>query len=200
MSSQIALLVSEQRLKQWTNLDQNVRMDDITPSIIQAQDLYIQPLLGTKFYDRLKSGIINSNLTTNENNFLKNYVGPTLLQYAYYILIPQLKYKMVEKGVMSGTSEDATAASLDEIKWIRQDALDKAEFYAKRLIKYLFDEPGMFPEYTNPGTDGMMPNKKIPYFGGLVIPRKYKYKYYEENYCECGNWFPCDICGPAVES
>ena len=36
-----ALLVSEQRLKQWTNLDSNVRVEDITPWIISAQDVCI---------------------------------------------------------------------------------------------------------------------------------------------------------------
>ena len=31
-----ALLVSEQRMKQWTQLDDNVRMDDITPFIFTS--------------------------------------------------------------------------------------------------------------------------------------------------------------------
>ena len=46
-----ALLVSEQRMKQWTSLDENVRVEDITPFIINAQDIYIQDALGTKFYE-----------------------------------------------------------------------------------------------------------------------------------------------------
>lgn len=191
-----ALLVSEQRVKQWSNLDDNVRMNDITPSIIQAQDLYIQPLLGTKFYNRIKNGIIASDLNSDEETFLKDYIGPTLIQYSLYILLPQLKYKLVEKGVMTGTSEDATPISLDEMKWLRQDALDKAQFYSKRLVEYLIDFPGLFPEYETPGTEGMYPNKQVPYFSGLVTPRKYTAY---DGKCDCGSQFPCDICGPAVE-
>ena len=42
------LLVSEQRMKQWTSLDNNIRIDVLTPSILQAQDIYIQDTLGTR--------------------------------------------------------------------------------------------------------------------------------------------------------
>ena len=45
-------------MKQWTNLDNNIRIDILTPSILQAQDLYIQDTLGTPFYKRLKEGVV----------------------------------------------------------------------------------------------------------------------------------------------
>ena len=99
-----ALLVSEQRLKQWTNLDSNVRVEEITPFIIQAQDIYIQDQLGTKFYNRIKNGVINDDLNADESLFLKDYIGPTLMQYALYLMMPGLKYKLTDKGVLSGSS------------------------------------------------------------------------------------------------
>jgi len=183
-----ALLVSEQRLKQWTNLDSNVRVEDITPFIIQAQDIYIQDQLGTKFYTRLKNGIIANDLTADEQAFLTDYVGPTLMQYSLYLMVPALKFKLTDKGVLSGSSEEASQTSLDEVQWVRQSVMDTAQFYASRLRKYLLDNPGMFADYDNPGTDGMHPNKQKPYFSGLVVPRKYK-TYYEE---KCDG---CDDCG-----
>jgi hypothetical protein len=65
------LLVSEQRMKQWTSLDNNIRIDVLTPSILQAQDIYIQDTLGTPFYKRLKEGIVAMILNANESAFLK---------------------------------------------------------------------------------------------------------------------------------
>jgi len=190
------LLVSEQRMKQWTALDNNIRIDLLTPSILQAQDIYIQDRLGTLFYDRLKSGVMNDDLNSDEESFLKDYVGPTLMQYALYLVIPHLKYKMVEKGLLSGSSEESTQTTLEEMKYMRQSALDTAQFYDDRMREYLSDNPGMFPQYETPGTDGMYPNKKTPYFSGLVTDvRKLKnYNYYEDK---------CDGCpsdGPAVEN
>lgn len=187
--SYTALLVSEQRLKQWTNLDDNVRVDEITPFIIQAQDIYIQDQLGTLFYTRIKNGIIANDLNADEAAFLQDYIGPTLMQYALYLMMPGLKYKLSDKGVLSGSSEETTQTSLDELKYLRQSTLDTAEFYAERLREYLIDNPGLFPQYETPGTDGMYPNKQTPYFSGLVVPRNRKANYYDE---KCPD---CDDCG-----
>ncbi len=145
--------------------------------------------------ERAFEGVMNDDLSTNEANFLKDYVGPTLMQYALYLVLPHLKYKMVEKGLLSGSSEETTQTSLDELKYMRESALDTAQFYDERMREYLSDNPGMFPQYETPGTDGMYPNRKTPYFSGLVTDvRKKKFNYYEEK---------CDGCpsdGPAVEN
>ena len=162
------LLVSEQRMKQWTALDNNIRIDVLTPSILNAQNVYTQQILGSRFYNRLKEGVMNNDLTANENTFLKDYVGPSLMQYALYLVLPSLKYKMVEKGIVSGTSEETAATTLDDMKYLRQAAMELAQFYDERMVEYLKDNPGMFPEYTNPGTDGMMPDKGSAYQNQLV--------------------------------
>ena len=170
------LLVSEQRMKQWTSLDNNIRIDVLTPSILQAQDQFIQDTLGTPFYKRLKEGVVANDLTSNESAFLKDYIGPCLIQYALYLLLPQLKYKMVEKGILNGTSEETQPTTLDEMKYLREQALDTAQFYNKRILEFLQDNPSMFPLYQNPTpNDGMLPNKRNPYFSGLqtnIPPRR----------------------------
>lgn len=165
--AQQVLLVSEQRLKQWTQLDDNVRLNEITPHILQAQDIYIQNLVGTKLYTRLKEGIIANDLTANEDLLLNDYVGKTLMQYALYMILPSIKYKIVNQGIVNGTSEETSPTTLEELRYLRGTVLDTAEFYATRLIEFFRDNPGMFPEYTNPGTDGMMPDKTDQYFSGL---------------------------------
>lgn len=166
--SDTVLLVSEQRMKQWTSLDNNIRIDVLTPSILNAQSVYVQQSLGTKFYNRLRNGVKDNNLTTNENAFLKDYVGPMLMQYALYLVLPNLKYKLAEKGILNGTSEETQPTGLDEMKYLRQNAMDLAQFYDERLREYLKDNPNMFPEYQNPGTDGMQPDRGEAYQNQLV--------------------------------
>lgn len=186
-----ALLVSENRMKDWTALDNNTRVEEITPFIINAQDVYLQDTLGTKFYTRLKDGIINADLTPDEEHILNEYIAPTLMQYALYLMLPTIKYKIVEKGILSGTSEETGATTLDELKYLRQSTLDLAEFYNKRLLEFLIDNPGMFEFYTSPGTKGMYPNRRNPYFSGLVTGRS-NLSYYEDKYDECTD------CGPSA--
>ena len=168
------LLVSEQRMKQWTSLDNNIRIDVLTPSILQAQDIYIQDTLGTPFYNRLKEGVINNDLNADESAFLKDYVGPCLMQYSLYLILPHLKYKFVEKGILNGSSEDTDSTNLDELKYLRETALDTAQFYNERMLEFLKDYPNMFPIYRTWNQKGMKPNKETPYFSGLQtnIPRR----------------------------
>ena len=166
MAKQV-LLVSEQRLKQWTQLDDNVRLNEITPHILQASDIYIQNMVGSKLYARLQAGIIANDLNANEELLLNDYVGKTLMQYALYMILPSIKYKVVNQGIVNGTSEETAPTTLEELRYLRGTVLDTAEFYATRLVEFFRDNPGMFPEYTNPGTDGMMPDKTDQYFSGL---------------------------------
>jgi len=166
MAKQV-LLVSEQRLKQWTQLDDNVRLNEITPHILQSQDIYIQNLIGTALYTRLKAGVIADDLNADEDLLLNDYVGKTLMQYALYMILPSIKYKVVNQGIVNGTSEETAPTTLEELRYLRGTVLDTAEFYATRLVEFFRDNPGMFPEYTNPGNDGMMPDKTDQYFSGL---------------------------------
>ena len=77
-----AILISEQRVKQLTNLDDNVRVEEITPFIIQSMDLYLQDRLGTKFYERLQQGVLDADLNADEKALLNDYIGPMLAHYS----------------------------------------------------------------------------------------------------------------------
>jgi hypothetical protein len=186
----LAILISEQRVKQLTNLDNNVRVEEITPFIIQSQDLYLQDRIGTLFLTRLKDGVVADDLNADEKTLLNDYIGPMLAHYSLYLMLPGLKYKLVDKGIVSGTSEETAPTSLDELKYLRQSVLDTAEFYDERLREYLIDVPsGTYPQYTSPGTDGMSPNNDSAFFAGLVTPRYFRY---EKEDCEC---IDCDCNG-----
>lgn len=167
------LLVSEQRMKQWTSLDNNIRIDVLTPSILNAQQIYIQDTLGTNFFNRLKEGVRLDNLTADEQMFLTDYVGPTLMQYALYLLLPNLKYKMVEKGILNGTSEETGQTSLDELQFLQANAMDTAQFYDQRMKEFLIQNPTMFIEWLQWNNNGMPRNPETSYFSGLQTQRGY---------------------------
>lgn len=167
MANETVLLVSEQRMIQWTSLDPNIRMDVLTPSILNAQQVYIQDSLGTKFFTRLQDGVKANDLTTNEADFLRDYVGPALIQYALYLLLPNLKYKYVEKGILNGTSEETQPTSLQELQYLRENAMETAQFYDQRMRQFLIQNPNMFLEWLTWDNNGMPRNPDTPYFSGL---------------------------------
>jgi hypothetical protein len=173
------LLVSEQRVKMATALDENIRMQDITNFIIKAQDIYIRRLLGTSFFEKIKEGVKNNSLSVDEENILNYYIGPTLIHYSLYEMLPFTKYKITAKGLLNGASEETQPTDLTVLKYLRQLVLDIAEDYAAILLKELKDYPSRFPEYQSPGTIGIKPDKSSPYFSGLMTHGTKRCDYFE---------------------
>ena len=165
------LFISEQRLKSITAIHDNVEPNDLMPYVVQAQDIYIQEILGTTFFNSLKDAIVNSTLTTAETTLIDDYLAPTTANYALYLGLPTLNYKIKNKAVLVPTSEESTTTGLDEIRFLRDSILDTAQFYAQRSIEYLCNNDVEFPDYTNPNIDdGMLPNKNTQYNAGIFIP------------------------------
>ncbi len=181
------LLISENKIKSWSALDDNVQVDDLVPFIIQAQDLYLQKSIGTLFFNRLKDGVAADNLTVTEKALLNDYIAQMLLNYALYMAIPSLKYKLTNGSIQSPTSETAQNATLEEVKWLRQTILDTAEFYDKNLRQYLIQHPTLFEQYNVPGIYGIQPSKTSAYFSGIHIPKRRTI--YEDQQTDCDDCF-----------
>lgn len=177
------LFISEQKLKAATALHENVEPQDLLPAVQQAQDIYVQGLMGTTWYNGLKSRIVAGTETSAEETFLNDYVAPLLANYALYQAFPSLAYKIFNKSVLQPTSEESTPASLEQIKFVRDSVLNTAEFYRERALEYLKNNESLYPEYQNPtSADGMLPDKHTDYYGGLVVPKPFGCGYYgEEN-------------------
>lgn len=175
------LLVSEEKLKAFTAIHENLQTDDLTPHINDAQNLYLQNQIGTKLLNALKDAVVDGTLSADQKLLLEDYIAPMLVNWSFYLALPFIKYKIVDKGIVSGNSETSTNTTLDELQYLRSNVQSTAEFYSERMREYLLDNPGMYPEYDNFGTDGMSPDKQNQYFSGLVIPHmKYKYPYFCE--------------------
>ena len=157
-------------LRENTPIEDNVDDDKIAPFIVQAQDTYLQEGIGETFYDRLKEGVQNNNLNNNESTFLRNYVQPMVAQYAFYLMFPFLNFKATNKAISKEGSEFSTPAELGEIQYLRNNILDLAEFYKRRMIKWLLDHPGVFPQYDHPDALDNMPKSPQSYFNGIYIP------------------------------
>lgn len=177
------LFISEQKLKATTALHQNVEPQDLLPAVQQAQDIYVQGLMGSTWYNALKARIVAGTVTSDERTFLDDYCAPMIANYALYQAFPTLAYKIFNKSVMQPTSEESQPASLEQIKYVRDSVMATAEFYRERARDFVKENQSLFPEYQNPNSkDGMVPDKHNDYYGGLVVPKPWGCGYYgEEN-------------------
>lgn len=192
-----ALFCTEEKIKSFTGMDENIDPKQLYPFILQSQDFIIQQTCGTKLYKYLQELVIDNQVSgtpipTDYKTLLDDYVVPTVVNYGYYYALPQLKYKVTNKGVMSGTSEVGAQMTLDEFQYLRNSIFDSAKFYNERLRDYLMAYSNLYPEYmTYTYKDGMPPKHGTSYTTGLVIPNK---KYGKFDDCENSN----GSCNPTI--
>lgn len=174
------LLISENKLKAFTNINKNVDIDAIRAEIGIAQDIHLQPLLGTKFYDHLLDQVSATGNTFNadEITLVNEYIAPYLIQTAYYEMIPHLHYRTMNRAIVQGEMESATAVDTETMKYLRTIQKQRADFYKMRLQDYLITGKGQnkFPDYNNYSTiDGMTPEKGSKYNSPIYLNHTTRY-------------------------
>ena len=76
------LLISETKLKSYTNINKNVDMDVLKAEIQIAQDIDLQTVLGTKFYKSLMAKVHSdgtNTFTPDELILVNEYIQPYLV-------------------------------------------------------------------------------------------------------------------------
>jgi hypothetical protein len=168
------LLISEIKLKNFTNINKNVDMDVLKSEIQIAQQIDLQTILGTKFYNHLLSQITATGNTfnNNEKTLVDEYIQPFLIQQAYFQCIPHLMYRSMNRGIVEGTMENATSVDIETMKYLRTIQKQRADFYMTRLQDYLLIGRGQnqFPDYVTQSTiDGMIPDRSQKYNNGIFL-------------------------------
>ena len=168
------LLISELKLKNFTNINRNVDMDVLKAEVQYAQDASLQSILGTKFYKHLLSQVSATGNTFNaeETTLVNEYIQPYLIQEAYYNAIPQIMYRTMNNGIVAGTMENAQSVDISTMQYLRSIQKQRSDFYMTRLQDYLLIGKGsnVFPDYVTQSTrDGMIPDRSQKYMNGISL-------------------------------
>jgi hypothetical protein len=167
------LFISESKLKDSTAINLNVDNSILLPFVREAQKLYVETALGTDLTQKLKDEITAGTLAGAYKTLVDDYIGDMLPGYALYHAIPYLRFKVENGNIYSKTSETGTALSTEEAQHLREEILNTASYYRERLIEYVRNNIGSFPEYsTNTGAD-VDPSTENYYAGmNLETPRQ----------------------------
>lgn len=168
------ILISENKLKAFTNINKNVEIDLLKAEIQIAQDIDLQTIIGTKFYNHLLSQVTATGNTFNadETTLVNDYIQPFLIQQAYWQAMSAIMYRPMNRGIVEGTMENATSVDLDTFKYLRSIQKQRADFYMTRLQDYLLIGKGQnkFPDYVSQSTiDGMIPDRSQKYNNGIFL-------------------------------
>lgn len=189
----VVYFVTPEYILDRTPIEKNVDQDKIVPFIIVAQDIHIQSILGSRFYDHLKDGISGGTLNNDETSLIRNYIQPAVAFWTFYESYISLNYKTTNKAVSKERSEYSDPLTLDELKYSRSAIRTNAEYYSKRLQKFMIDYNYLFPLYNqSTGKDNVI-KQKDNYWNGIYMPsvnlsRKipiYNERYFGEDCQDC---------------
>jgi len=163
------LFVNPDYIKRITNINASIEDSYLIPSVILAQDKYIQLYLGTDLLEKLKTDISAGTISGDYETLLDKYVRKATLWWTMVDLMPSLYVKIDNGGLAIRVSDDTTSISPDDLHRETERARTNAQFYTFRLYQYLCNNSSLFPEYSsNTGAD-MLPQPADYYQSGMSI-------------------------------
>jgi hypothetical protein len=171
------LFIDDEYLKTYTPLGKSIDVEQIYPFVQEAQNIYTQDLLGTPLYNYLEYKLY-SGLTFSTQYFLQqeidliNIASKALAYWTIYLALPHLAIQIRNIGVGRATSDNTQVSTIEELKYIREEMQNLAEFWNQRVINYLCENSLYFPLY-NAASDDMYP-QTYQYDSDIYIEDRYK--------------------------
>jgi len=164
---QNVLLISEQKLKNFSDIDQNVTSSVLLPFISVVQQTKLEYIIGGKYYQQLLDGVINSNLSTNDLNFLEYFCQPLLVWAAYAECLPSIFMRIKNNGIVTGAENTVT---IKEMEYMQTRADDRSQFFEQRMIEQIIWNSNLYPAVFNYSTqNGMRPHLGKQYFSQVEL-------------------------------
>ena len=170
------LLISEDTLKTYTAINENVQSDELRFCILQAQAIFLQESLGTNLYDKMLDLVDTGDISLAGNvvykNLLDRYIQPMLITYSYYLGMTNFYVKWVSVGMVQNRSEQGSNIDHKTFQYLKTDAKQQGEFNDNLLRRHLIFRSGLYPEYNNGNLNNgeLPPIPATPFQSPMTIP------------------------------
>lgn len=144
------LLISEDTLKTYSNLNENIYGKSIAPSIVISQDIYLQKFLGSCLYKKIlelvDNCMIESIINQHYKYLLDEYITPFLIYQTIANLIPELSVKVANLGTLISNDEHLENLSQGDRNLVIAHYQNIADSYCRYMQVYLKENRMKFPE------------------------------------------------------
>lgn len=155
MAVPYVLLITEDEVKNLTEITGNVDVSKFCAWIPIAQDKHIKNAIGEECYNNLLDGTENSNLTALETTLLngnnRQYLGikQALAWWVLWYAYPNLHSNISATGIHTKNGEEFSSIDDSLLRTRMNRAKDQAEYYLDQVICYLKDNSADYPCYLN---------------------------------------------------
>ena len=167
------LLITAEQLAKGSPLGGNIDVDKYASVINETQVFIIEPILGTKLFDKLitdhptHAGVYSTLIT--------DYIQPIIIHSTAAEYISIGGFMVANAGIIRYTPEGSTPATKEEIDFLASKQRAKADVYIERLQRFLCDKQSDIVEYTFSQDEqyDIKPDKNVNTFGGWHLGRHY---------------------------
>lgn len=168
---QNVLLISENKLKNFTDIDANVSTAILLPFISVVQQTKLEYIIGAKYYKQLLYEVSGNTLTPTNENFLNNFAQPMLIWAAYSEALPSIFMRIKNNGIVNGSEQTVT---IKEMEYMQNRADNRSEFFERRMIEEIIFNSNLYPlVFQTTSNQGLFPHLGKNYFSGVHLPNGY---------------------------
>ena len=167
-----ALFIKTSDIIKKTSMSGSVDSNKFLQFIELAQEIDLQPLLGTDLYNKISQDIIDEQTNENGDLFLvgdykilvDDYIKPLLIQLGMVKYLPFAAYAIGNGGIYKHLPSDSDIVPKEEVDYIIQQHRDFASHYSERLVEHLcYHARTKYPEYYTNNEDDIHPEDNTIY-------------------------------------
>jgi hypothetical protein len=141
------LLISEAKIRAFSDLNESVDDALMVNGIREAQDIAIQPIIGTKLYNTLIEKIDNNSVSGSYQTLVDDYIQPALVYASLYNITEAVMVRTRNNGLLTPTGgENSVNVDRSMYDAKRQSIFNKQQFYADQLSRFLTENLALYPE------------------------------------------------------
>ena len=146
------LIISEEKLREFTDINDNLDSKLLMNAVREAQDIYLQRLTGTSLYEYILNQIDANTLSGNYKDLVDNFIQPYLIYASYWESLDAIYTRPRNSGLLQPTGgENSEKADGTWYNRKRQMVENKMEYYGERLTNYLIQNESQFPQLNDNG-------------------------------------------------
>lgn len=155
------LLTNSDYVRGVTLIDNNMPDKFLLSAIREAQEVGLQEIVGGVMFKKLKTLVADGSIQDSGNTVYKELINESQLYLAYksvanLCLITNVKISA--GGLQQTSDENLTVLDVEDTFTIQKHYDDKADFFAKRLQKYILQNIENLPEISESRCNEMRAN------------------------------------------
>lgn len=151
MAQTVALFISEKYIKENSEIDENVDVKLLLPTVVYCQREYIKNSIGSPLYDAIAAEIIAGSGVISTASYLTlvdTYISPALLAWVMHEAQVPLTFKFRNKSVAKNSAEFSDPIDYQQHKYLKDYYKPRAILYSKDLDDFLCANSADYPLYT----------------------------------------------------